>query len=92
MAKYFIAKLSNIQFRLRVELTDQVALFSFLYFENTYKILTYAFCEKDSNKAKIDNDLEKYQEVTREKAEPIIQLGMTQYLNMMNAVKTEPNF
>jgi hypothetical protein len=82
MAKYLVANLGNGLFRLRVELTDEVAQFSFMYFENTYKILTYAFFDK----GKPLDDTVKWEEISKERAMPVIELGFQKYNVMMSQI------
>lgn len=87
-----MAKVEDSLFRLRVELSDEVAQFSFMYFEGNYKILTYAFIPKNSTHDKAIQSYVKWQEVSQDKALPIIELGMQKYREMMTAFDKEPNF
>jgi hypothetical protein len=92
MAQYFMAQIDNGLFRLRIVLNNEVAQFSFMYYEKNYKILTYAFFDKDSNQDAITQKNVKWQPVDKEKALPIVEMGMQKYRDMMTAFDKEPNF
>lgn len=92
MAEYFVAKLDNNCFRLRVELSHEVAMFTFMHFENTYKILTYAFLSKESTQSKVFISLGGWTKVGIDKAKPILELGMQHYKSFMCDFNNEPNF
>jgi hypothetical protein len=92
MAKYLMAQLDNNLFRLRVELADEVAQFTFLYFEKKYKILTYAFLPIESRESQLFKTVGGWTEVGRERAKPIIELGMQKYQEMMQNFEAEPNY
>lgn len=87
-----MAKLDNNLFRLRVELSDTVAMFTFLYFEKKYKVLTYAFLPIECRESQLFKTIGGWTEIRCEKAEPIIQEGMNKYTDMMKAFEKEPNF
>lgn len=92
MAEYYMAELGNNCYRLRVELNDEIAQFTFLYFEKNYNILTYAFLPKMSAESQLFKSIGGWKKVSREKALPIIESGMEKYKAMMTAFETEPNF
>ncbi len=84
MAQYFMAQIDNGLFRLRIVINNEVAQFSFMYSENKYKILTYAFFDKDCNRDAITQKDVKWHEVPKEKALPIVEMGMLKYQQMMS--------
>ena len=92
MAQYFMAQIDNCLYRLRIVLNDEVAQFSFMYSENKYKILTYAFFDKESTHYKMSQKDVNWQEVAKEKALPVVELGMQKYKTMMADFDKEPNF
>jgi len=87
-----MAQLDNNLFRLRVELSDSVAMFSFLYFQNKYNILTYTFLPMESKESILFKTIGGWKEVGRERAKPIIELGMQKYQEMMQNFEAEPNY
>ena len=92
MAKYLIANLGNNCFRLRVEMSDQVAQFTFLHFDGQFNILTYAFLPINSDQSHIFKTAGGWTEVSRKKAIPIIEAGMQKYQQMMQQFDAEPNY
>ena len=87
MPKYLIANLDEGVYRLRVELPNEVAQFTFMHFEGMYKILTYAFLPIGSAKSNLFKTIGGWKEISAEKALPIVESGMQKYQEMMLELK-----